>query len=256
MKYGAKGYGIYFMIIEILRDAVEYKISSKNIDSIIYEIREDKEIIIDIIKNYDLFVIDKDFFYSKSLKRRMSFFDEKKKKRSKAGKKGMKKRWDSSLQKHNDVITPLYQSYNNDITPLYQNDNDVITSKVKESKVNKKESVKRKKFTKPKLSEIHSYFKFLKAANPKEISERFENYYESNGWKVGKNKMVSWKHTVANWLKDENNKSKSEYVDESRIEYEKKKARRERDMAEKSIQNAISDDEKQKILSNVNFKWD
>jgi uncharacterized protein YdaU (DUF1376 family) len=28
----------------------------------------------------------------------------------------------------------------------------------------------------------------------------FLNHYESNGWKVGKNPMKSWKHAVTNWI--------------------------------------------------------
>jgi len=31
-------------------------------------------------------------------------------------------------------------------------------------------------------------------------AEKFVNYYESNGWKVGKNPMRSWTHAVNNWL--------------------------------------------------------
>jgi uncharacterized protein YdaU (DUF1376 family) len=31
-------------------------------------------------------------------------------------------------------------------------------------------------------------------------AEKFINYYESNGWKVGKNPMKSWTHAVNNWI--------------------------------------------------------
>ena len=31
-------------------------------------------------------------------------------------------------------------------------------------------------------------------------AERFINFYSSNGWKVGKNKMVSWESAVSGWL--------------------------------------------------------
>lgn len=31
-------------------------------------------------------------------------------------------------------------------------------------------------------------------------SEKFFNYYESNGWMVGKNKMKNWKSAASNWL--------------------------------------------------------
>jgi len=32
--------------------------------------------------------------------------------------------------------------------------------------------------------------------------EHFYNYYESNGWKVGRNKMKSWQSALANWNKN------------------------------------------------------
>ena len=32
-------------------------------------------------------------------------------------------------------------------------------------------------------------------------AEKFVNYYESNGWKVGKNQMKDWKATVRRWAK-------------------------------------------------------
>jgi len=36
--------------------------------------------------------------------------------------------------------------------------------------------------------------------NAKIEAEKFVNYYESNGWKVGKNPMKSWTHAVNNWI--------------------------------------------------------
>lgn len=32
--------------------------------------------------------------------------------------------------------------------------------------------------------------------------DRFMNYYESNGWKVGRNPMKNWQATVRNWTKE------------------------------------------------------
>jgi hypothetical protein len=34
--------------------------------------------------------------------------------------------------------------------------------------------------------------------------DRFLNYYSSNGWKVGKNKMQDWKATARNWSSGNN----------------------------------------------------
>lgn len=37
-------------------------------------------------------------------------------------------------------------------------------------------------------------------------AEKFFNYYESNGWKVGRNKMKSWHSALANWNKNDTTK--------------------------------------------------
>lgn len=55
---------------------------------------------------------------------------------------------------------------------------------------------KRKRFIAPTLAEIQDYI-FEKEYNVN--AEEFFYYYESNGWKVGKNKMVSWQSTLAQW---------------------------------------------------------
>ena len=39
-------------------------------------------------------------------------------------------------------------------------------------------------------------------------SEKFFNYYESNGWKVGKNPMKNWKAAANNWITNSNTYAK------------------------------------------------
>lgn len=41
-----------------------------------------------------------------------------------------------------------------------------------------------------------------KAGMHPEEAEKFFNYYESNGWRVGKNEMKSWPHALSNWNKN------------------------------------------------------
>lgn len=57
-----------------------------------------------------------------------------------------------------------------------------------------------KKFSKPTPEELVSHFE-SKGSNSTE-AEKFFNYYESNGWKVGRNPMKNWKAASANWLKN------------------------------------------------------
>ena len=88
MKYGPEGYGIYFMIIEILRDTENYTLHISDVESICFDIRSESEKIHDIIKNYNLFQFEGDYFYSKSLSRRMEKLDKIKETRRESGKQG------------------------------------------------------------------------------------------------------------------------------------------------------------------------
>jgi len=60
-----------------------------------------------------------------------------------------------------------------------------------------------KKFIKPSLKDVRDYF-YERSGNgdySKEHSEKFHDFYESKGWKVGGDKMVSWKASVRNWIR-------------------------------------------------------
>ena len=52
------------------------------------------------------------------------------------------------------------------------------------------------RFIEPTLQEVLSYC--VKRENAVEAT-KFFNFYESNGWKVGKNKMKDWKAAVRHW---------------------------------------------------------
>ena len=67
----------------------------------------------------------------------------------------------------------------------------------------KKSPTKAKRFVKPTLSEIEQY---CLERNNNVNAEQFYDYYESNGWKVGKNAMKDWKAAVRTWEKNNYNK--------------------------------------------------
>ena len=94
IKHGWAGYGIYWALVEKLRDASGYKLAA-NYDVIAYDLRVDSEMIERIICDFGLFVVTDDYkyFYSESLLHRMSKRDQKLKKMSEAGKRGNEKRW-------------------------------------------------------------------------------------------------------------------------------------------------------------------
>ena len=68
----------------------------------------------------------------------------------------------------------------------------------------KSTTTKRKRFEKPTLSQITQY---CLERNNNVNAEQFYDYYESNGWKVGKNAMKDWKAAVRTWERSEYRKS-------------------------------------------------
>ena len=67
-------------------------------------------------------------------------------------------------------------------------------------------TTKRKRFEKPSISDIKQY---CIDRNTNVIAEHFFDYYESNGWKVGKNSMKDWKAAVRTWERSEYRKPNS-----------------------------------------------
>lgn len=57
----------------------------------------------------------------------------------------------------------------------------------------------KKRFAKPSVQELNSYF-LEKGVNNILEAEKMFNYYESNGWQVGRNKMKNWKAAASNWI--------------------------------------------------------
>lgn len=55
------------------------------------------------------------------------------------------------------------------------------------------------RFIKPTVEEVRAY---CRERNNNVDAERFVDYYEANGWKVGKNPMKDWKATVRTWEKN------------------------------------------------------
>lgn len=68
---------------------------------------------------------------------------------------------------------------------------------------------KPKKVEKPTLEMVQKYIEDMGySVNP----EAFFNYYESNGWKVGKNPMKDWKACVRTWNAKDNSSSKRKVI--------------------------------------------
>ena len=94
MKHNAAGYGVYFMILERLREETNY-MSVKDYNMIAFDLRVDAALVKSVIEDFGLFVFTDDgkYFYSDSFKRRMDIKDTLRRQRSEGGKIGMEKRW-------------------------------------------------------------------------------------------------------------------------------------------------------------------
>ncbi|GCF92476.1 hypothetical protein NRIC_03670 [Enterococcus florum] len=154
MKYGAEGYGIYFMILERLRDEKNY-MSVKDYNMLAFDLRVDAGKVKSIVEDFGLFAFTEDgeCFYSEGFNKRMAFKDEKSKKKSEAGKKGAAKRW----QNHGTA---------NSKPMAVPSVSDSKESKVKETKVNQSKTDSESSNTKH--SEEGAVCYWLNQVNPAE----------------------------------------------------------------------------------------
>ncbi len=101
-----------------------------------------------------------------------------------------------------------------------QTKNSSTTSKNTEVKIQSKNTSKKssqQSFKKPTLEEIKEY---CKERNNSVDPEHFYDYYESNGWTVGRNKMKDWKATIRNWEKNEKSWNKTKYKNNNPLAYQ------------------------------------
>ena len=115
----------------------------------------------------------------------------------------------SRVRKHRERKKAL--QCNTDVTQVKQLCNGEIEKELeidieieKEIDSSASTTTKRKRFEKPTLSQITQY---CLERNNNVNAEQFYDYYESNGWKVGKNAMKDWKAAVRTWERSEYRKS-------------------------------------------------
>jgi len=175
-QYGILGYGLYWFILEQLAQAGGI-LELKSVSIIAMQSGIEEKIIIDVIKNFNLFVVTKDSFHSV----RMNVHLGLRKVLSDKGKEGAKKRWGNNRVAISNANAIPFTDANA-----------------------KKEIKETKKFVKPSQEDIKKYIKETGygelAANEQSI--RIYDFYESKGWKVGKSPMKDWKAATRNWLRN------------------------------------------------------
>lgn len=80
----------------------------------------------------------------------------------------------------------------------------------------------RSQFIKPNMVDIENHLltKGLNFEQAKNEGIKFFNYYESNGWKVGKNKMVNWKSALSGWLSRSKDYERSKRNESGEIDWD------------------------------------
>jgi len=79
-------------------------------------------------------------------------------------------------------------------------------------------TVKQNKFIKPTIEDVYNYMVEKEFEFAKIEAQKFVNFFESKGWKIGKNGMKSWTSAVANWMINYYDRNKIETVKKSKLE--------------------------------------
>lgn len=222
-EFGLAAYGLYWKIIERLHIEDGHRLELKD-----YVIRslfqhnstsvEQIKIMLDFaINECELFVIEDGFLYSLRVNRNIDIMADIKEKRSYAGKmSAINKNSKKNATHVEHVLTHVEQT-------------STQCNKIKENKIKEKEEEKNIYTATPKNLEMVIQY-FAEKSYPKHEAERFFNYYNSNGWKVGKNPMKNWHSAAANWNKNNitniqkvqngTNKPQSDYEKRRSLDYD------------------------------------
>jgi len=142
-ELGLEGYGIFWVLVEELRNQPNYKYPLKLVPALARRYNTTTPKVEVVIKNYGLFELDKkDFFFSRSLNFRMQKMEEKSKTYSQNAKIGVQKKREKA-QKHEALLLELIeqdstkQSLNNSTATAEQSQSN--KTKLKETKTKEKE---------------------------------------------------------------------------------------------------------------------
>lgn len=135
MHKGAAGYGVYFMILERLREDTNY-MSVKDYNILAFDLRVDSQLIKSVVEDFGLFAFTEDgkYFYSESFNRRMGAMKDVGKVRSEAAQKAAQSRWSVKtvsevIAKDADVVADKKSKNSDCVPPANVNVNDQYLEK-------------------------------------------------------------------------------------------------------------------------------
>ena len=185
-QLGLEGYGIYWVLVEMLRDQPGYKYPLSLIPAISRRYNTTFEKAKTVIYNYGLFEIDENDFFSLSLLERMEHLDSKRKQASMAGKRS------AEVRMLNASSTDVQRTFNASST-IKVNETKVNETKVNEindKKISFAENVKMKK---------EEHLKLCEEFGKDMIDGKIEDL---NNWKGGKGKVTKDDYlTIRAWIR-------------------------------------------------------
>ena len=135
MKLGAEGYGIFFMLIERLREEEGYK-STIDYDTLAFDLRVEPEKVKQVVENYDLFKFTEDgkYFYSDSFNERMEMMDVRAQQRKSKAKKAAEARWNKQSE-DTSIAQALPKQCSSNAQALLNHANKIKLNKIKLNKI-------------------------------------------------------------------------------------------------------------------------
>lgn len=196
-KFGCEGYAIWCMLLELLtsQNGFVYKWDELNIELAAGDFDVETKRLMEIVeymKLLELVRIESQIIYSKNHIERF------------AGLLAKRKRdnflYESKKETETAEIGVSASENPSKITVSVNGSTQSIVKQSIEEKVSKK-----KIFSPPSLSDIQTYFvvKITEKSiglNPAIEAQKFQAFYDSKNWMIGKNKMVNWKSAAAGWI--------------------------------------------------------
>ena len=174
MKLGAEGYGIFFMLIERLREEEGYK-STIDYDTLAFDLRVEPEKVKQVVENYDLFKFTEDgkYFYSDSFNERMEMMDVRAQQRKSKAKKAAEARWNKQSE-DTSIAQVLPEQCSSNAQALLNNANKIKLNKTKLNKIKLNK-------TKPEESKPDKELVTGGGSNNNDVQELIEIYQENFG---------------------------------------------------------------------------
>ena len=203
---GMEGYGIYWMLIEVLREQPDYSYPIANAMALARRYNTSTESVKQVIYEYELFVVEEDrIFFSESLNRRMAEAEMRSKIFAEAGKRGAEIRWGKPSDSH-----PIATLSQGDSHPIANKSKSKTKSKELERKppMGVKERSAPMRFTPPSIEEVRAY---VCEEGLNIDPEEFMDYGTANGWKLSNgNPMKDWRATLRQWHRRKNQQKENQ----------------------------------------------